>query len=224
MPVKNSPSPLQSSDLKENYRYWHGPDGDAYIYRNQPRQEWLECRQRWFSGLLKAMSLSSHPSFLEVGANTGMNFSALMPLFSGEFHATDLNEKSCQLLKQDKQLRDQVQVTVGDIMKLPYRSESCDVVMTCAVLIHIHPDKLLQAAQELVRVSRKYLLCAEYYSMKPEEVVYRGHSGILFKRDFGGFFLDHCPELGLVDYGFLWGRVEPSFDDIYWWLFEKNNR
>jgi hypothetical protein len=45
---------------------------------------------------------------------------------------------------------------------------------------------------------------------------------LLFKRDFGTFYLEQWPELQLVDYGFVWKRVE--FDDLNWWLFEKATR
>ena len=96
-----------------------------------------------------------------------------------------------------------------------------DLVFTCGLLIHIRPDQLFDVCQELMRVSRRYLLCMEYYATRPEEVVYRAHKGLLFKRDFGGFLLDHWIDLQFVDYGFLWKRGEPAFDNVTWWLFKK---
>ena len=75
-------------------------------------------------------------------------------------------------------------------------------------------------ADELYRVSRKYIVLAEYFSVEPEERVYRGQSGLLFKRDFGGFFLDRFPDLTLVDYGFFWRRAT-GLDDLTWWALRK---
>jgi hypothetical protein len=58
----------------------------------------------------------------------------------------------------------------------------------------------------MYRASSRYLLVSEYYSPNPLEVVYRGHSGKLFKRDFAGDLMDMYPDLSLLDYGFIWRR------------------
>ena len=56
----------------------------------------------------------------------------------------------------------------------------------------------------------------------PVEVVYRGHTGRLFKRDFASELLDRYSDLRLVDYGFVYHR-DPTFplDDFNWFLMEK---
>ena len=58
------------------------------------------------------------------------------------------------------------------------------------------------------------------FSDKPVETPYRDHSDVLFKRDFGGFWLDNFPHLRVVSYGFAWKRVT-GLDNLTWWLFEK---
>ena len=73
---------------------------------------------------------------------------------------------------------------------------------------------------EAVRCSRKYVLALEYFSDKREEVPYRGHAGALMKRDYGGLYAKTFPELSLVDKGYL-GK-DTGWDDITWWLFQKN--
>jgi len=47
----------------------------------------------------------------------------------------------------------------------------------------------------------------------------------LFKRDFGGEFIDCVGEdaVRVVDYGFFWRRLEPAWDDLTWTLFEKTS-
>ena len=73
---------------------------------------------------------------------------------------------------------------------------------------------------EIVRCSRRYVLCGEYFAEEPTEVPYRGQTGALFKRDYGASLPASCfPELALVDQGFL-GRDE-GWDDVTWWLFER---
>jgi hypothetical protein len=69
-------------------------------------------------------------------------------------------------------------------------------------------------------VSRQYLLAIEYFSVKPESIEYRGQSGLLWKRDFGGAYLDLFPDLVTIDVGFLWRRTS-GCDDATWWLFRK---
>lgn len=49
---------------------------------------------------------------------------------------------------------------------------------------------------------------------------YRGHDDRLFKRDFGGYWLDHFSDLWTVAYGFAWKRIT-GLDNLTWWLFEK---
>jgi hypothetical protein len=53
-------------------------------------------------------------------------------------------------------------------------------------------------------------------------IEYQGQDNKLFKQDFGKLFLKNF-KVNLVDYGFLWGEVYDNggFDDITWWLFEK---
>jgi len=94
-------------------------------------------------------------------------------------------------------------------------------VFTAGVLIHIAPEHLSRATDEIMRVSKKHVLCIEYYSPTPVESKYRGQNRLLFKRDFGAFYLDRYPNLKCIKYGFLWKRELPVFDNVNWWLFEK---
>ena len=70
------------------------------------------------------------------------------------------------------------------------------------------------------RVSSRYIACSEYFSDKPETIPYRGQTDALFKRDFGGMWLDLFPDLKVLDYGFSWKRTT-GLDNLTWWMFEK---
>ena len=72
----------------------------------------------------------------------------------------------------------------------------------------------------MYRVSNRYIVCIEYFSDKPEEIEYRGQSGMLWKRDFGSFWMEQHPDLKLLDYGFFWRRAT-GLDNLTWWLWEK---
>jgi len=111
----------------------------------------------------------------------------------------------------------------SDGFDLPFVKNSIDLAFTCGVLIHVHPEDLFRFCSEIYRVSRRYIDCMEYFSPEPVEMNYRGHQGLLFKSDFGAFYLDNWPGLRLLDYGFFWKRIS-GFDNVNWWLFEKGNR
>ncbi|MBX9633924.1 MAG: hypothetical protein K2X44_02990, partial [Magnetospirillum sp.] len=103
---------------------------------------------------------------------------------------------------------------------IPLADGAVELAFSSGVLIHIHPDDLLQSCREIHRVSSRYVVCVEYFSDKPEEINYRGHTGVLFKRDFGSFWMDNFPDLQLLDYGFAWKRIT-GLDNLTWWIFEK---
>ena len=125
-------------------------------------------------------------------------------------------------LKALRQLRQ----TVPDVngvwsagRELPFRERWFDLVFTFGVLIHQPDDTLPLMMAEVVRTSRRYVLCGEYFSDDTVEVPYRGQEGALFKRDYGGLYQRLFPELRPVRNGFL-SRAE-GWDDITWWLFER---
>lgn len=203
----------------EQIQFWRGDFGDAYTERNRQTEESLASRTRLFRRVLRVARLGVGARVLEVGTNIGMNLVALARLAPLSLFGIDPNRTALTLLAQDPALRSRARVAMAQVERLPFADASMDLVFTCGVLIHIHPDNLMEACREILRVSRRYVLCAEYFSPRPEEIVYRGQRGLLFKRDFGGFFLDHWPRLHLLDYGFFWKRIE--FDDFNWWLFER---
>jgi spore coat polysaccharide biosynthesis protein SpsF len=204
----------------EQRQAWRGEFGDSYTARNARTEESLTSRARFFTRVLGAAFLSSPPALLEVGCNVGMNLEALDRIRRpARLFGVDLNEHALRSLTRTPALAGRARVVAGEGQRLPFADGTVDLAFTCGVLIHVHPDDLLEVCREIVRVSRRYVLCAEYFSPRPEAIEYRGRMDLLFKRDFGGFYLDQWPELRLVDYGFLWKRTE--FDDLNWWLFER---
>ena len=92
------------------------------------------------------------------------------------------------------------------------------------VLIHIHPDNLIDNIRKIYDYSNKYILIGEYYNRTPISIKYQGKDDLLFKMDFGKLIAEKF-DVSILDYGFLWGYYYDSagFDDFTWWLFEKNN-
>ncbi|MCW7471403.1 hypothetical protein ND863_17725 [Leptospira kanakyensis] len=110
----------------------------------------------------------------------------------------------------------------GAIIDSNLESNSFDLVFTIGVLIHIHPDNLLENMKKMFNYSKRYIVIGEYFNRTPVMLEYRGEKDKLFKSDFGKLFLENF-SVELIDNGFLWGHIYDSagFDDITYWVFEK---
>ncbi len=199
--------------------FWQGEFGDEYQKRNGFHfNSWTERCKLWqqimecLGDLPRTHPDSFHGSVLEIGAGTGQtNLEPLLhlgysPLWGVEPNATARAELT--------RLRfggfDGTAANPG---------RTADLVFTSGVLIHIPPDELLAACRGIYGAAQRYIVCIEYFSSDPEEKEYRGHEGKLWKRDFGGFWLDHF-NLEPLGYGFSWKRMT-GLDNLTWHVFRK---
>lgn len=197
--------------------FWAGGFGDDYIGRNC-EAALLPARVARFSRMFAGAAPIS--SVMELGANIGLNLHALKVLFPDlRAAAVEINSKAAQELARS----DWIEVHEASILEFQ-SDKTYDFVYTSTVMIHIEPQSLPLVYQSLYDLSRRYIGVMEYYSPKPVEITYRGHSDRLFKRDFAGEMLDRFADLKLIDYGFDYHR-DPVFsmDDINWFLLEKQN-
>ncbi len=198
---------------------WRGEFGDNYTERNVADDLALHARTRMWARILDPLIGDEPNSILEVGANLGLNLRAVKRLSKARLTAVEPNSAARERLVADKILPAEAvhDATAGE---LPFADGVFDLAFTSGVLIHIAPDELGSACDEIYRVVSKYILCCEYFSDKEETISYRGRDGLLFKRDFGDFWMTRHPDLCLVDYGFFWKRAT-GLDNLTWWLFRK---
>ena len=201
--------------------FWRGEFGDTYAGRNAATSEHLRSRVAMWAKIMNAVVGDPPASILEVGSNIGNNLRALRTLTGAEMYAVEPNQQARNILVRDGVVP-AANALDGLATKIGLADGAVDLAFTSGVLIHIHPDDLLASCAEIHRVSRRYIACIEYFSDKPEAIPYRGHSDKLFKRDFGGFWLDNFADLRVCDYGFLWKRLT-GLDNLTWWLFEKRS-
>jgi pseudaminic acid biosynthesis-associated methylase len=202
---------------------WQGTFGASYIERNRSTDETTAEASAVFARMLDAAGVRSEiGSVLEVGANVGINLRGLRKALGPAIHLSALepNASACAELRRDRELA-LASVLEATAYEIPAPDASFDLAFTNGVLIHIPPDQLPRALAEIVRVSKRFVLCSEYFSHTPVEVPYRGESGLLWKRDFGQAYLDAWPDLRVRGYGFTWQVEFPHFDDLNWWLLEK---
>jgi pseudaminic acid biosynthesis-associated methylase len=191
---------------------WAGEFGDSYVERNAGA---ARGRDGFWRERLERLRPSS---VLEVGCNVGGNLRWVAETVGAKNTAgIDVNERALATLRETLP---GVDARLASARELPFPDASFDLVFTMGVLIHQPPESLDEVMSEVVRCSRRWVLCGEYFGDEKVEVPYRGETGALFKRDFGADYTRLFPELRLADRGFL-PRGEGSWDDVTWWLFEK---
>jgi pseudaminic acid biosynthesis-associated methylase len=196
---------------------WATQFGDSYIDRNRGADLVVSNTEMFRKVLARTGAVGS---VLELGCNIGNNLHALRALLpEAELHAVEINAKAAA----EVEAWGGATVEVGSVLDFE-PSRTWDLAFTKGVLIHINPDRVGDVYAALVRSSHRYVMVCEYFNPVPVEVPYRGHDGVLFKRDFAGEMLDAFPELRLVDYGFTYHRdPQHPLDDSTWFLMEKQS-
>jgi pseudaminic acid biosynthesis-associated methylase len=200
-----------TSEAQRLEQLWGGDFGDAYVDRNA---EAAKHRGPFWDEILGELRPQR---VLEVGCNLGANLSwvAKHVPATGVF-GIDVNVKALGQLRRSVP---EVNPVWSAARELPFRDRFFDLTFTMGVLIHQPPDVLPLVMAEVVRCSRRWVLCGEYFAEEPTEVAYRGQTGALFKRDFGGMYQSLFPDLTLRKRGFL-GR-DTGWDDVTYWIFER---
>tara|TARA_Y200000002_G_scaffold373144_1_gene371816 strand:+ start:12082 stop:12699 length:618 start_codon:yes stop_codon:yes gene_type:complete len=204
------------NNKSEQEKFWEGQFGKEYIERNSNNllvDNNLSLFEKVFT---YADNISS---ICELGCNIGLNLMALNSL-NNKFNlaAYELNEEACE---EAKKLNIATIINQSIVEKLS-EEEKYDLTFTKGVLIHINPDLLQNVYENLIKLSKKYILLCEYYNPSPVMVKYRGHNNKLFKRDFAGEMIDKY-SLKLINYGFIYHRDNKMpQDDLSWFLMEKN--
>ncbi len=155
---------------------WRSEFGRAYTERNDhDRPERVEAWRHLLAGI------APH-RVLEVGCNVAWNLVYLDRLGIDELYGI---EPQLDAVGRVRARRPDFHVVPGTAFALPVRDASCDLVFTSGVLIHISPASLGAALDEIYRVSRRWIAAIEYDAPAEQEVVYRGRTGALWKRDHG---------------------------------------
>ena len=201
--------------------FWYGDFGDEYVDRNDG-MELLGSKTALFARMLN--NKHGIDTMVEFGSNIGLNIFALKRLLPKvAASAIEINEKAASKLREQyvSLFREEIKIYNQSILdfEVDYKRT---LSLISGVLIHINPECLKNVYKKLYDSSSKYIIMSEYCSPVPTEVLYRGHSGKLFKRDFAGEILDMYPDLRLADYGFAYHRDKmfPQ-DDVNWFVLEK---
>ncbi len=188
--------------ITDQINFWQGDFGNGYVDRNpQSIAELNGLYHKDYGVTRKKMNeefladMDRNVKILEVGANIGLQLEGLRRMGFSNLLGVEINAHA---VLQAKRLHPDVDVIRGSGFELPFRDGYFDLVFTSGVLIHVAPKDLPEMLKEVVRVSRSLIWGFEYYGSEPEEIVYRGRTGFLWKRDFSDFYHQSFSELMLV--------------------------
>jgi len=97
-------------------------------------------------------------SVLEVGCGHGR----LLKIFGDRGAGVDFGESQIERAKNAG-----LNVVLADAMKLPFPDNSFDIVYTNCVLMHILPKHIDEVRNEIIRVSKKWILHCEALNITP---------------------------------------------------------
>lgn len=206
--------------MSESIDYWSGEAGDSYIERNPVTPQAVEARRRLWAEITNHMLPDYPRSVLEVGANIGLHLRGLKAQLPGgvRYFATEPNQQARERLVEDGVV-DQWDV-YESLRMSEARLGGFDLIYTAGVMIHVPPAELLEFCRKIHSNAGRWIVAIEYFNQTPIEIEYRGEMGRLWKRDFGGFYLDNFPDLHPIACGFAWKRMT-GIDDCTWWLLER---
>jgi pseudaminic acid biosynthesis-associated methylase len=189
---------------------WRSEFGRAYTDRNdRDKPERVEAWRRLLEGI-------SPERVLEVGCNVGWNLVYLDRLGIPELYGIEPQQDA---VERARVRRPDLGILAGTAFDLPFRDCYFDLVFTSGVLIHIAPESLGAALDEIHRVSRRWIVAIEYDDPTEQEISYRGHIRALWKRDHGAAWQGRFPALRLVRRLELGAAL--GYDDCTAHLFEK---
>lgn len=170
--------------LKEIHDYWlDPPDGgnkwQTYAKKDSPRTN----RSQFLVGLVEKMGLPEDATVLELGCNVCRNLHYLHQRFPKfDLVGVDINKQALEnSVSEYPDLSGVVRLALGNIQQfLKDTDERPDLIFTMAVLEHIHPSEAGAVFNDMVRVTKKYILTLE------DEVV--GNTGRHFPRNYKEVF------------------------------------
>jgi pseudaminic acid biosynthesis-associated methylase len=134
-------------------------------------------------------------SILEVGCNVGNQLRGLQCMGHQNLYGIELQSYA---VERAKEVTKGINILQGSAFDIPFKDGYVDLVFTSGVLIHISPNDIYKAMDEMYRVSAKYIWGFEYFSEQYQEIPYRGNSDKMWKANFMQLFLDRFPSLKVV--------------------------
>lgn len=203
---------MSTAALQRVEQLYAGEVGDAYTRRSRGH---AEGRLPFWKSIDELLEWQVD-RVLEVGCGDGQNLHWWTCTHAAV--GVDVNAGALQTLQARGRPFHAARASAG---ALPFPDHYFDLAFTCGLLIHVPEPDLPAVLDELVRVSRKWVLLVEYESAQDREIPWRGLREVLWARPFGYLLWQRHPELAPIGHGAL--TWMDGFDNMEWSLWEKRS-
>ena len=190
------------SNFTKQMEMWASRFGKEYTDRNPRSLQELESVYKEMYGISRAEmnarfigEFDKDVRVLEIGAGTGMQLLCLQEAGFKNLYYIELQPYAVELAKSNTR---GINIIQGSAFDAPFKDCFFDLVFTSGVLIHIRPEDIAAALDEIYRCSNHYIWCFEYYAPNYTQINYRDHKDLLWKTDFSKLFLERFSHLRLV--------------------------
>lgn len=186
--------------------FWRGKGGDDYTARN--RVDWTKRIPFW-----RAIVTDLKPqTVIEIGCNAGWNLMAIRAVAPKvEVVGIEPNDAA------RAEARDVNAIAVSPTIPIDIAADAFDIAFTAGVLIHVPSPALANTMEQIITLSRQYVISIEYEAETETEIAYRGEMGLLWKRPYGKLYED----MGLELLGSAFLPPESGFDNCQYRLLRK---
>ena len=141
--------------------YWD-KRGKSYLAEGRLRELPDSNRKLLYSAMLKAFDKISFSSLLEVGCGFGRNLGIISDSFSSkQLFGIDLSSEMISAAKSHLKSYPKIGVEKQDLKEMGFEEQGFDVVLSCETLLYVKKQDIKKAVNELIRVSRKYVVLVE---------------------------------------------------------------
>ncbi len=178
----------------KQYETWISDFGIQYTDRNNMTPEQLDNLYIERFGVPRYLmnkefigDLPRDIKVLEVGCNVGLQLQILQNMGFINLYGIEIQSYAIEIARAKTQ---GINILPGDISDIPFKDNYFDMVFTSGVLIHVPPSKLNIVMGEIIRCTRKYIWCYEYYADSLTTVNYRGYDDILWRGNYKDMFVE----------------------------------
>lgn len=151
--------------MTEDFNFWF------HRRKNDPRLDWRNGETNWIEGYVKSVN---HPhrelildaldndweSLLELGCNAGPNLFLINQFYPNKVLA-GLDASPEAIIEARKNLP-HIDFKVENLIKLPYKNYSFDIILIDAVLMYISDKEIRQVMKEIDRTVKKQIILIEW--------------------------------------------------------------
>lgn len=141
-------------------------------------------------------NINKDAKILEVGTNIGNQLLHLQSMGFENLYGIEIQERAINFAKKRA---DNLNIIKGDALDIPFKDAYFDLVFTSGVLIHISPDNINFAIDEIYRVTNSYIWGFEYYAEEYTDLMYQGNKNLMWKADFMKLYKERKKDLVKLD-------------------------